>query len=63
MKEQMKIQWFKFRFAFSAVKVKKIGCIISYMIHWAKFLLKTKISPMDLIFKDDLNKYFPKESI
>ena len=33
------------------------------MIHWTKFLLKTKISPMNHIFKDDLNKYFPKESI
>ena len=28
MYEQLKIQWFKFRFAVSAVKVKKIGCII-----------------------------------
>ena len=61
MKEQLKIQWFKFRFAFSAIKVKKLD--VSYMIHWAKFLLETKISPMDHTFKDDLNKYFPKESI
>ena len=32
MKEQLEIQWFKFRFAFSAVKVKKIGCIIYHTL-------------------------------
>ena len=61
MKEQLKLQWFKFRFAFSAVKVKKLD--VSYMIHRTKFLLKTKISPINHVFKDDLNKYFQKESI
>ena len=55
MKEQLKIQWFKF---FSAVKVKQ-KLDVSYMIHWAKFQLKTKISPVNHIFND---KYFPKES-
>ena len=30
---------------------------------WAKFLLKTKISTVIDIFKYDLDKHFPKESI
>ena len=60
MKEQLKIQWFKFRFVFSAVKMKKMD--VSYMIHWAKFLLKTKISPVNHIYKDDLDKHFPNGS-
>ena len=32
----------------------------SYMIHCAKFLLQTKISPVNHILKDNLDKYFPK---
>ena len=32
----------------------------SYMIHWAKFLLEAKISPMNHNFKDDIDDYFPK---
>ena len=46
---------------FQPSKWKKLD--VSYMIHWTKLLLKTKISPRNHIFKDDLNKYFPKESI
>ena len=41
---------------FSCQNEKKIGCIIYYT-----FLLKTKISPVHHIFKDDLDKFFSKQ--
>ena len=32
-------------------------------VSYAKFMLKTKISHVNHIYKDELDKYFPNESI
>ena len=58
MKVQLKIQWFNFRFVFFCYQSEK-KLAVSYMI----LLLKTKISPLNHIFRDNLDKFFQKESI
>ena len=50
MKEQLTTQWFNLRFVFfQPSKCKQLD--VSFIMHWAKFLLKTKISSVNHIFK------------